>query len=110
MVDVTHKMELVAKLRDKRMFSHVGHGGYISTAIPDPDCEEAADALERLQAEVERLTAGLRDAASNLTEASRAVERAANADPKTVARLALHIEKMAIAARALLPAPKGDTT
>jgi len=61
------------------------------------------------EARYERAEAALRLAADNLTEASRAVERASGADPKTVARLALHVEKMAIAARAALTKPEVKT-
>jgi hypothetical protein len=54
------------------------------------------------EARAEKAEAALRVAADNLTEASRAVERAANADPQTIARLAFHVQKMAVAARAAL--------
>jgi len=49
----------------------------------------------------------LRIAADDLTEASRAIERAAYSDdPKVAARLAFHIQRKAKAAAALLTEPE----
>lgn len=60
--------DIVVRLRDRREYQARGHGEVVD--VPDGDCDEAADTIEALRGEVERLNS-LREFKQNLTALGR---------------------------------------